>query len=86
MTGVEDLIQNMDEQEIDLSVIQNFQWSDPLICHQANVYIVESVKRYPGRLIGFGMICLDSPQSALKEIEYCADNGLKRHRRNPSLT
>jgi uncharacterized protein len=72
-----ELISNMDEQSIDVSVVQNFQWTDPQICHQSNEYIVESVRRYPGRLIGFGMICWDAPQTALAEIEYCATQGLR---------
>ena len=77
LAGVEDLIHNMDEQEIDFSVVQNFQWSDPEICHQSNQYIIESVGRYPRRLSGFGMISFESPAKALREIEFCAQNGLK---------
>jgi predicted TIM-barrel fold metal-dependent hydrolase len=77
LADAEDLIRDMDEQEIDWSVVHNFQWTDTHICHQTNEYIIESVKRYPDRLIGFGMICLDSPQTAIQEIIYCAQNGLR---------
>jgi predicted TIM-barrel fold metal-dependent hydrolase len=77
LADADELIRNMDDQEIDLSVIQNFQWTEPYLCHQTNVYIAESVKRFPGRLVGFGMICFDSPQIAVEEIEYCANNGLR---------
>ncbi len=77
MASAEDLLKNMAEQNIDRSVVQNFQWSDPSICHQTNEYIIASVKKYPVQLSGFGMICLDSPQSAIPEIEYCFKNGLK---------
>lgn len=77
MASAEDLLKNMAEQNIDRSVVQNFQWSDPSICHQTNEYIIASVKKYPAQLSGFGMICLDSPQSAIPEIEYCFKNGLK---------
>jgi predicted TIM-barrel fold metal-dependent hydrolase len=77
LASAEDLIQNMNEQGIDISVVQNFQWGDPQICHQTNEYIIESVKLNPDRLIGFGMICWDSPDMVIPEIEFCAQNGLK---------
>jgi uncharacterized protein len=77
LASVDELIENMDLQNVDISVIQNLQWSDPEICHQTNKHIIESVKRFPGRLIGFGMICLENPGKALQEIEYCSENGLR---------
>ena len=77
LASVDDLIENMDLQNVDMSVIQNLQWSNLEICHQTNKHIIESVKRFPDRLIGFGMICLEDPGKAVQEIEYCSDNGLR---------
>jgi predicted TIM-barrel fold metal-dependent hydrolase len=45
--------------------------------HQTNTHLIECVRRFPGRLIGFGMICLDDPAKAIQEIEYCSENGLR---------
>jgi predicted TIM-barrel fold metal-dependent hydrolase len=77
LADVDDLVASMDEQGIDVSVILNIAWRTPELCHETNDYIQESVSRFPQRLVGFGMVALDSPQSALKEIEFCAQNGLK---------
>jgi uncharacterized protein len=77
LSTAEDLIRTMDEQGIDLSVVQNIAWSDPGLCRQTNDYIMESVSRYPARLSGFGMVVFDSTQTALKEIERCAQGGMR---------
>jgi uncharacterized protein len=77
LATAEDLINIMDEQEIDVAVIQNIAWSSPEMCRQTNDYILESVHRFPQRLIGFGMILLDSPSTALPEIERCVQGGMK---------
>jgi uncharacterized protein len=77
LAAVEDLIAVMDDQGIDISVVQNIAWSTPGMCIQTNDYIMESVSRFPQRLVGFGMIVLDSPVSALPEIERCAKNGIR---------
>ena len=77
LVTADDLIASMDEHNIDISVVLNIAWSSPEICRETNDYILESVARYPGRLVGFCMIALDSPDTALKEIERCAKNGAK---------
>ncbi len=77
MVPVEDLINMMDDQNIDLSVIQNIAWSTPGICRQTNDYIIESVQRFPQRLVGFGMVVFDDPSSAIPEIERCVKHGIK---------
>jgi uncharacterized protein len=77
LASAEDLIGVMDEQSIDLAVVQNFAWSDPEICRLTNDYLMEACARYPRRLIGFGMVALDSPESALPEIERCIKGGMR---------
>ncbi|MBN1189644.1 MAG: amidohydrolase [Dehalococcoidales bacterium] len=77
LATAEDLLSNMDEQGIDISVTQNIAWNTPEMCRRTNDYIIESIKHYPQRLIGFGMVVLDSPSSALPEIERCAENGIR---------
>ena len=77
LASAEDLIACMDEQGIDISVALNIAWSSPELCRQTNDYILESVARYPHRLVGFCMVCLDSPDTALEEISRCAQRGLK---------
>jgi uncharacterized protein len=77
LAAAEDLIGAMDDQGIDIAVAQNIAWSTPELCKQANDYIMESISRFPQRLIGFGMVMLDSPESALPEIERLAKNGIR---------
>ena len=77
LADADDLIASMDEQEIDMSVVLNIAWKSPEMCRKTNDYILESIARFPHRLIGFAMIALDFPGTALKEIERCASNGIK---------
>ncbi len=77
LATADDLIESMDEQDIDTAVVLNIEWSDMNICRRTNDYILESVTRYPGRLIGFCMIKLDSPGSAIDEIARCARSGIR---------
>jgi predicted TIM-barrel fold metal-dependent hydrolase len=77
LTNVEDLIAEMDKQEIAISVVLNIDWSSHELCRDTNAYIMESVARYPDRLIGFGMVKLDQPETAVKEIERCLKGGIR---------
>lgn len=76
MATAEDLIESMDRDGIDLSVVTNIGWTCPDLCRETNDYIMESVAKYSGRLIGF---CTVVPQSndAPAEIERCARGGVK---------
>jgi predicted TIM-barrel fold metal-dependent hydrolase len=72
----DELIASMDEGGIDISVIANIGWTTHELCVETNDYIMESVSRYPQRLVGF---CAVQPQSsgAVAEIERCAKAGIK---------
>jgi uncharacterized protein len=73
----EDLIANMDRESVDVSVIVNYGWSTHELCVQVNDYIMESVSRYPRRLIGFGAVADYNSDKSLAEIERFAQGGLK---------
>ncbi|MFH1648061.1 MAG: amidohydrolase family protein [Chloroflexota bacterium] len=73
----EDLIENMDRDGVDVSVVVNYGWSTPALCMETNDYILESAARYHGRLIGFCTIPPDSPEAAVAEIERCAGAGAR---------
>jgi predicted TIM-barrel fold metal-dependent hydrolase len=77
MSSTSDLITSMDENNIDISVMQNVQWSSATLCKESNDYIIESAASFPKRLFGFGMIKLDEPETAIPEIERCVANGIK---------
>ena len=73
----EELIDSMDRDGVDVSVIAGYGWSTYQLCVETNDYIMESTARYPKRLVGFGSVPLDAGESAIKEIERCARGGLK---------
>jgi predicted TIM-barrel fold metal-dependent hydrolase len=77
LATAEDLITSMDAQGIDISVVLNINWSSLELCRETNDYILESISRYPRRLIGFGMVALDSVETAIEEIERCRKHGIK---------
>ncbi len=73
----EDLIENMDRDGVDISVIVNYGWSTHDLCIETNDYIAESVNHYPKNLIGFGAVADYHSEKSLKEIERCASGGLR---------
>jgi uncharacterized protein len=73
----EDLITSMDRDGIDISIVLNIGWATHELCVQTNNYILESIARYPGRLIGFCAVQPQAYEAALIEIERCAKAGAK---------
>jgi hypothetical protein len=74
----EDLMASMDRYGVDLSVALNLGWSSPARCAETNNYLMESVARHAGRLVGFGTVCLTGPgDTAAREVERCARGGLR---------
>ncbi len=73
----DELVENMDRDGIDISVIVNIGWTTHDLCVETNDYIMESIARYPERLIGFCSVQPQSPEVAIAEIERCARGGIK---------
>ena len=73
----DELIDSMDRDGVDISVIVNYGWSTPELCVETNDYILESLARYPKRLIGFGSVQPYAGKAAMAEIERCARGGIK---------
>ena len=77
MATADELITSMDEAEVDISVITNVGWTTHELCLETNDYILESVARYPKRLVGFCAVQPNSSEAALAEIERCAQEGVR---------
>jgi predicted TIM-barrel fold metal-dependent hydrolase len=73
----EELIASMDEAGIDLSIVLNAGWVSHELCVKTNDYILDSVSRYPTRLIGFCAIQPGAGDAAIAELERCAKAGAK---------
>ena len=77
LATADELIESMDKSGVDVSVIVNVGWTTHDLCVETNDYILESVARYPKRLIGFCAVQPQSPEAAVAEIERCAGGGIK---------
>jgi predicted TIM-barrel fold metal-dependent hydrolase len=67
----------MDSAGVDISVVVNYGWTTHELCVETNDYILESIARYPDRLIGFCSIQPQSTEAAVDEIERCAEGGMR---------
>ncbi|MFC1987816.1 amidohydrolase family protein [Chloroflexota bacterium] len=77
LATAEELIASMDKDGVDISVVLNIGWTAHELCVETNDYIMESIARYPKRLIGFGTVQPRSLEAALSEIERCAKEGIR---------
>ena len=77
LATADELIASMDKDEVDISVIANYGWTTHELCVETNDYILESIARYPKRLVGFCTVQPRSLEAALDEIERCAKGGIR---------
>jgi predicted TIM-barrel fold metal-dependent hydrolase len=77
MVTAEDLIAAMDFYHVDMSVVCNIGWTKPELCVESNDYILESITRYPRRLLGLVAIQPNAGDEALKELERCIQAGAR---------
>jgi hypothetical protein len=77
LATAEEIIAAMDKDGVDVSVVLNYGWSTLSLCAEVNDYILESVSRYPKRLVGFCSVVPSEDESALKEVERCIKNGAR---------
>jgi uncharacterized protein len=77
LATADELIASMDKEGIDISVIVNIGWTTHELCVETNDYILESVARYPKRLIGFCTVQPNSYDAAIAEVERCAKGGVR---------
>ena len=75
LVGTDEIIASMDEQGIHKAVIFGFPWENDQIFKMHNDHILESVARYPDRLVG---LCCLSPfhAQAAAEVERCLASGI----------
>ncbi len=75
LVGATQLVEMMNEQGVDRSVIFGFPWTRAETFKMHNDYIMEATARYPDRLIG--LCCFDAyNKDAPGEAQRCLDSGL----------
>ena len=77
MATAGELVQAMDEDGVDLSVVMGIGWCDQGLAREVNDYIIDSVGRQPQRLVGFAGVSPAWGDMAAKEAERCARAGLR---------
>ncbi len=77
LATAEELIESMDSDGVDISVVLNIGWSTNELCVETNDYILESIARYPERLVGFCTVQPRSVSDAVDEIERCVKGGIR---------
>lgn len=77
LASAEDLIAVMDEDGVDVAVTMGIGWSDYDTAREANDYIIDATRRWPGRIVGFAGINPAWGDKAVWEAERCANAGLR---------
>ena len=77
LATAEELIAAMDKDGVDISVVLNYGWSTQSLCTEINDYILESIARYPKRLVGFCSVVPSEDEAVLREVERCIKGGVK---------
>ena len=75
LATAEELVASMDEAGVSLSVVLNLGWVSHDLCVETNDYILDSISRYPDRLIGFCSVQPRAGEAAVAELERCAKAG-----------
>lgn len=76
MATAEELVASMDAAGIDASIACPFGWSDPGLIEACNDYLLDAMRRYPGRIIGLAAIQPTAGKRAVAELERCASAGI----------
>ena len=77
LVSAEELVVAMDEAQVDVAVVMGIGWSDQGVAKEANDYIIQSMERFPTRLLGFCSVNPAWGEDAIREVERCARKGIK---------
>lgn len=76
MASAEDLIGEMAASGVDASVAFSFGWSDPGLIEETNSYVIDAMRRYPGKIYGMAVLQPTAGVRAIRELERCAQAGM----------
>src|SRR5436305_938421 len=75
LASAEELVDSMEAAGVDRTVVFGFPWKDGGLCREHNNYIIDAVRRFPDKLIGFACVQpLDAKDA--QELERCLNAGL----------
>jgi predicted TIM-barrel fold metal-dependent hydrolase len=76
LASAEDLIAEMDATGVDAAIAFSFGWTDPGLIEETNSYVMDSMRRYPGRIYGMAVLQPTVGERAVRELERCAEAGM----------
>lgn len=76
LATADELIVAMDQSGVDVAVVMGMGWTNKGIAKEANDYIIESMKRFPSRLVGLCSVNPNWGKDAVVEVERCAKEGV----------
>ena len=75
LAGIKDIVDSMDIEGVDKSVVFGFPWRSSDLSKRHNDYILKAIDRFPGHLSGF--CCIDPfNKDAVPEVVRCLEAGL----------
>ena len=75
LAGVKEIVDSMNIEGVDKSVVLGFPWRSSDLSKRHNDYILEAIDRFPERLAGF--CCIDPfNKEAVPEVVRCLESGL----------
>ena len=77
LSTADELVAAMDGAMVDAAVAMGVGWTDRGVAAEANDYIIQSVKRFPTRLVGFCSVSPAWGEDAILEVERCARERIK---------
>ncbi|HEX9987694.1 MAG TPA: TatD family hydrolase [Chloroflexia bacterium] len=75
LASAEDVVASMEAAGVDRTVIMGFPWHKGSTCREHNDYIIDAVRRFPDKLIGFACIQPLDARDA-QELDRCLSAGL----------
>ena len=72
----EDLIAEMDESGVEVSVTFSFGWTDTGLIEETNNYVIDVMRRYPKRIYGMAVLQPTAGAQAVRELDRCARAGM----------
>jgi uncharacterized protein len=72
----EDLIAEMNESGVEVSVTFSFGWTDIGLIEETNNYVIDVMRRYPKRIYGMAVLQPAAGARAVRELDRCARAGM----------
>ncbi|GAC1356238.1 MAG: amidohydrolase family protein [Ktedonobacteraceae bacterium] len=76
LATAEDLLAEMDRSGVNTSLTCSFGWTDPGLIEETNSYVIDAIRRYPGRLHGLAVVQPTAGKRAIRELERCVQSGM----------